>query len=186
MKVICECGKSFIAGRGDHLRCHVCGKTIDLTPLLAAREEASQQATIAAATELKFAGLRFDGQYCSTSPLELAASLAELLDLQVRFRQDLTVEVHCRHWATEGEEIIQENIDQQVITYDIHRDNKLSFHLNADIWIYDWEGHVLDDRLQLTYRMEEWFGIAGHAQCVVEGEAILEFQSDRPGEPPCM
>jgi hypothetical protein len=137
-----------------------------------------RQARIAHAADRNFAGLRFDGQYRTTSPIELDATLTQFLELQLRFREDLNAEVTCRHWATDNGEIENEEDHSEVIAYCLSSDDTIRFGLDADTWIYDWEGQVVENCLQLTYRMEEWFGIAGHPKCVVEGEAFLVFHKD--------
>jgi hypothetical protein len=140
--------------------------------------ENDRQARIARAADRNFSGLRFDGQYRTRSPVDLNSSLAEFLDLQLRFRKDRNAEVTCRHWATDNGEIINEEDHNEVIAFRLSSDDTITFGMDTGTWTYDWEGHVVDDRLQLTYRMEEWFGIAGHPKCVVEGEAILTFHTD--------
>ena len=195
LQVVCECGKRFTVVDGpltkSSIRCHLCGRMVDVPSRKKAIAKAQAEAEkIAAqrarerkverAQESNYAGLHFDGVYRTSSPIRLDTDGSDLfgesLSLSLRFRRDLFAEYECR--CNEKSEF--EDEASGIADYKLSGGRTIRSWFGAGWWDADWEGTIYNNQLRMTYQMEVvGGGPAATRKCVVEGETTLLFVADQ-------
>jgi hypothetical protein len=179
-RVRCECGKEYtIVAHSPRpsIRCHMCGRSIDLSCLMVAKAERETAEKFEQAQRVNFAGLRFDGFYRTASPVQFDGAFAVSLELSLHFSSQLVVDYNLK--ILDDNHGVQIEVDQygDRAGYEITSDQMIRFAFDTGIWVCEWEGSVRDDMLILFYRIEEFFGLSSGPKCVREGSASLGFQS---------
>lgn len=119
ISVVCSCGKEFRVANNlsgpDSIRCHVCGQLVEVPFRKAAIVEAlaeSERRTIAHAEKMNFAGIQFDGAYCTSTPVVLDSDFGETLSFMLAFKRDLTLGYEYRLEEPGGE--VQKECDNNL------------------------------------------------------------------------
>lgn len=191
-RVSCECGKEYVVTPDDQrpsIRCHMCGRLIDLTYRKAAAGErqaaeraAVRQASIDEAARVSFAGLRFSGVYRTPSPVQFDSAFVAALGLSVRFNSNLVAEYVFR--ILDDDNGVTTEVDRYSgqAGYDIVSEETIRLVFDIGAWDCEWEGFVRGDVLQLSYRIKESFGLSSGPICVREGEAHLQLEHSQSDE----
>ena len=185
-RVRCDCGKEYTVlddpAQRSSIRCHMCGRVIDLSFLKAAAAETeavartlARKARIEQAQRANYTGLRFDGVYRTSSPVAIDSAFADAMELSFRFSSERTVNYAFR--AIADDHGVPSEVDQHSgqTAYEVAGEEAIRFSFDTGVWVCEWEGSVRGDMLVLTYRIEEYFGISCGPKCVCEGEAALVF-----------
>ena len=166
------------------IRCHVCGRLVDVPFRKAAiadaqakreaenkrREAEAKRHRIARAEKMYYAGLQFDGAYRTSTPIILDTDLGETLSVRLHFKRDLTLDYECRLEQSGVEE------DCGTTEYALLGESKVGFSFDAGCWETEWEGTPSAGQLRLSFCMEFYLGEGpGGPKAVVEGEAMLAF-----------
>ena len=190
IRVVCECGKEFTVLDGpttrSSIRCHLCGRMLDVTSRKEAIGKAQAEAEkieakrqrdrrIARAEEMNYAGLQFDGVYRTSSPINLEEGFGSM-HFAFHFRRDLTVEYECRELLYEDGAETEVEEDSGTTDYEVLGDSMIRFWFDAGCWETEWEGPPSAEQLRLSFCMEFYCGEGpGGPKSVVEGEATLVF-----------
>jgi hypothetical protein len=148
----------------------------------AAERTLAHQARVNQAARVNFAGLRFDSEYQTAAPVQFDGALAAALELSLRFNSDLVVEYLFR--TLDNDNGVPNEVDHCAgqAEYELVSEEAVRLAFDTGTWVCEWEGCVRGDTLELSYHIEEYFGLSCGPKCVREGEARLGFKQSPSGE----
>lgn len=188
-RIRCECGKQFTLvvdpDERPTMRCHMCGRLIDLSFVkVAAAEKAAaaqareREARLAQARQANFGGLRFDGAYRTPSPVAYDGSLAAAFELCLRFAEVLEVGHAFQMLDYEDGAAVEVEDCSGRTGFEVAVDGVIRVSFDTGVSDCELEGSVRGGVLELAYRIEEYGALMVGTKCVREGEARLIFERD--------
>jgi hypothetical protein len=154
-RVRCECGKEyrvFAPDQQSSIRCHMCGRLIDLSFFKAAiaerkAAEAEREAAVRTlahrekvdqAARVNFAGLRFDGVYRTPSAVQFEGAFASALELSLRFNGDLVVDYIFTLLDEENGAPIEVDRCSRQTGYGVTSEGAIRLAFDGPDWFCEW------------------------------------------------